>query len=100
MKILRFFYNTIIELVTTTAGVFWGIFLAIIICLIIYLTDKYISEELIPYIMYPSIIFVIVVGFLFPKKIDRFFLYFYGKKNIKQNIKQIKIRMPNKIDIQ
>lgn len=83
MKILRFFYNTIIELVTTTAGVFWGIFLAIIICLIIYLTDKYISEELIPYIMYPSIIFVIVVGFLFPKKIDRFFSLFLWKKEYK-----------------
>lgn len=83
MKILRFFYNTIIELVTTTAGVFWGIFLAIIICLIIYLTDRYISEELIPYIMYPSIIFVIVVGFLFPKKIDHFFSLFLRKKKHK-----------------
>lgn len=83
MKILRFFYNTIIELVTTTAGVFWGIFLAIIICLIIYLTDRYISEELTPYIMYPAIIFVIVVGFLFPKKIDRFFSLFLWKKGHK-----------------
>lgn len=80
MNRLQFFYNKFIELLSITVGILWGLFLAVLIFFIVYLCEKHISEELIPYIMYPSIILVIVFGFMYPKKIDRFFSLFFWEK--------------------